>query len=62
MLKTRSAFIDNNLNLKFYPNLINKATSHNNALSFIITTNSYNEVCIPKDMTTGAYEVISADT
>ena len=50
-LKTVSAFIDKSENLKCDPTLITKATLHNNVLSLITTSNSDNEVCIPKDIT-----------
>ena len=48
MLNARSAFIDNNPNLKCYPTLINKATLHTYALPLIINNTYENKVCISK--------------
>ena len=59
MIKVHSAFIDNNENLKCYSLLINKTTCHNNALHLVISNNSDNKVCIPKDMTIFTSEEIS---
>ena len=52
MIKAHSEFIDNNLNLRCYPTLINNNThNYTNALPLIITYNSGNKVCIPEDIT-----------
>ena len=62
MIKACSAFLDNNPNLNHYPTLINKATLHNNAVPLIITNNSDNKHCIPKDITISTSELIDSDS
>ena len=59
MIKANSAFIHNNPNLKCYPIFVNKDTMHNNTSPLIISNNSDNKVCIPKDITIGTPEEMS---
>ena len=57
MIKSHSAFIENNPNLKCYPTLINKATLHSNAIPLVLTNNSEIKFWILKDITIGASEL-----
>ena len=61
ILKASSAFIDNNPNVNCYCMLISKSTLHENTLTSIITNNSDNKVCIPKEIKTGTSEGIKND-
>ena len=60
MLKVNSAFIDNKTNLKCYPTLINNDTLHSNTFPpLVVTNNSGNKICIPKNRTVGTSEEMS---
>ena len=59
MIKATAAYTDTNSNLKCYPTIINKATIQNGVLSVIITNNSDNKVCIPKDITIETVESLT---
>ena len=61
MIKANSVIIDNDPNLKCYYTMINTETLHNNTpMTLIITKNSSNKVCIPKDVTIGMSEEINS--
>ena len=60
MTKAQPAFIDNNP--KCYSVLTKKATLQNNTLPLMITNNSDNKVCIPKDIRIGISELIDNDS